>query len=191
MGFTDSLKKVIGIEDVDDDEIVTEEELAEAKKKIARDAERGSRPAAAEAAGKSDAKETAALQTPSFVGASTSPFTGTTVKTPSASTEKRFSVTSTNSLKLILIEPKGFQECPKLVDSLKARKPVIINLEKLETETARKIFDFLSGATYALNGNVQKIANNIFIFTPENVSVFSQQASRNTAAEPEEKSPWK
>ena len=85
-------------------------------------------------------------------------------------------MTGTNSLKLILIEPAGFDECPKLVDSLKSRKPVIINLEKLETETARKIFDFLSGATYALDGNVQKIANNIFIFTPENVSVAAQQA---------------
>ena len=44
---------------------------------------------------------------------------------------------------------------------------------KLETEVARKIFDFLSGATYALNGNVQKVANNIFIFAPENVDISS------------------
>ena len=50
------------------------------------------------------------------------------------------------------------------MDSLKGRRPIIINLEKLETEVARKIFDFMSGATYALNGNVQKVANNIFIF---------------------------
>lgn len=80
-------------------------------------------------------------------------------------------MTSTNAFKLVLLEPKTFEECPKLVDSLKSRKPVIINLEKLETETARKIFDFLSGATYALNGNVQKVANNIFIFAPENVDI--------------------
>ena len=57
------------------------------------------------------------------------------------------------------------------MDSLKAKKPVIINLENLETDTARKIFDFLSGATYALNGNVQKVANNIFVFAPENVVI--------------------
>ena len=110
---------------------------------------------------------------------------------------KRPSAVNTGSLKLILIEPKGFEECPKLVDSLKAHKPVIINLEKLETESARKIFDFLSGATYALNGNVQKIANNIFIFTPENIAVAASQQSRpNTAAEApasqaEERSPWR
>ena len=57
------------------------------------------------------------------------------------------------------------------VDSLKSRKPVIINLEKIDSDTARKIFDFLSGATYALNGNVQKVANNIFIFAPANVDI--------------------
>lgn len=78
---------------------------------------------------------------------------------------------STNQFKMVVIEPKSFDECPKLVDNLKAKKPVIINLEKVETDSARKIFDFLSGATYALNGNVQKVANNIFIFAPENVDV--------------------
>ena len=72
---------------------------------------------------------------------------------------------------IVVIEPKSFEECPKLVDSLKAHKPVIVNLEKIETETARKIFDFLSGATYAVNGDLQKIANNIFVFLPANVEV--------------------
>jgi cell division inhibitor SepF len=79
----------------------------------------------------------------------------------------------TEKFKIVVIEPKAFDECPKLVDSLKARKPVIINLEHIENDTARKIFDFLSGATYALSGNVQKIAQNIFVFLPENVDVQS------------------
>ncbi len=78
---------------------------------------------------------------------------------------------NTTQFKMVVLEPKNFDECPKLVDNLKAKKPVIINLEKVESDVARKIFDFLSGATYALNGNVQKIANNIFIFAPENVDV--------------------
>ena len=80
---------------------------------------------------------------------------------------------------IMVIEPKAFDECPQLVDSLKNRMPVIINLENIENDTARKIFDFLSGATYALNGNVQKIAQNIFVFLPENVDV-------QTSAEPRE-----
>ena len=86
----------------------------------------------------------------------------------------------------------AFEECPKLVDSLKGRRPIIINLEKLETEVARKIFDFMSGATYALNGNVQKVANNIFIFAPENVGISASSEDR-TSFEfgAEEKSPWR
>lgn len=75
--------------------------------------------------------------------------------------------------KMIVTMPKSFDECPKLVDNLRNRKPVIINLETLPTEVARKIFDFLSGATYALDGNVQKVADSIFIFAPENVDVMA------------------
>lgn len=81
--------------------------------------------------------------------------------------------------KLVVTEPKSFDECPKLVDSLKSKKPIIINLENLENEKARKIFDFLSGATYALNGNVQRVANNIFVFAPENVDVLSNNGENS------------
>lgn len=97
----------------------------------------------------------------------------------------------TNQFKMVVIEPKAFDESPKLVDNLRARKPVIINLEKLDSDVARKIFDFLSGATYALNGNVQKIANNIFIFAPENVDVSSSVDQKNNGYSDGIKNPWK
>ena len=98
--------------------------------------------------------------------------------------------TGKKQFKLVVTEPKSFDECPRLVDNLKSRKPVIINLEKLENETARKIFDFLSGATYALDGNVQKVANNIFVFAPENVDVMAGMES-NRANIPLNESPWR
>ena len=98
----------------------------------------------------------------------------------------------TSAMKMVVIEPQGFDESPKLVDSLKAKKPVIINLENLETDTARKIFDFLSGATYALNGNVQKVANNIFVFAPENVSVdYKNEQKASDKSSDSIKSPWR
>jgi cell division inhibitor SepF len=97
----------------------------------------------------------------------------------------------TAAFKLVVIEPSGFDECPKLVDSLKAKKPIIINLEKIETDTARKIFDFLSGATYALNGNVQKVANNIFVFAPENVDITAGTDNRGFMENDKKKGPWK
>jgi cell division inhibitor SepF len=106
-------------------------------------------------------------------------------KTPQSGT--RF----TSAMKMVVIEPQGFDESPKLVDSLKAKKPVIINLENLETDTARKIFDFLSGATYALNGNVQKVANNIFVFAPENVSVDYKNEQKTAEKAGESRITWR
>ena len=97
----------------------------------------------------------------------------------------------TSQFKMVVIEPNGFEECPKLVDSLKAKKPVIINLENLETDIARKIFDFLSGATYALNGNVQKVTNHIFVFAPENVDVTYKDSTKQVAAPDSSKSMWR
>lgn len=163
MSFADSIKKVIGIEELDEDEMITEEEVNAAKEKIAKEPRRSFSEAA-------EKKPVISSKAP----------------------EKRYSVAGTSAFKLVLIEPKAFEECPKLVDSLKGRRPIIINLEKLETEVARKIFDFMSGATYALNGNVQKVANNIFIFAPENVGISASQEERTSfdfAAE--EKSPWR
>jgi cell division inhibitor SepF len=96
----------------------------------------------------------------------------------------------TQKFKIVVVEPRRFEDSTKLVDNLKSRKPVIINLEKVETDTARKIFDFLSGATYALSGNVQKIANNIFVFLPENVDVTTNAEQEGTNFGMSEGSPW-
>lgn len=171
MGFADSIKKVIGIEELDEDEMITEEEVSAAKEKLAK-----------------EAAPRRSFGEPSQ-GHEKKPYMSSSASKPQ---EKRFSVANTSAFKLVLIEPKAFEECPKLVDSLKGRRPIIINLEKLETEVARKIFDFMSGATYALNGNVQKVANNIFIFAPENVDIAASQDER-TSFEfgAEEKSPWR
>lgn len=99
----------------------------------------------------------------------------------------------TDAFKLVVIEPQGFEECSRLVDSMKSRKPVIVNLEKLEPDLARKIFDFLGGATYALNGNIQKVANNIFVFAPENVAIAAdtEHEPYNFTDTNEDYNPWK
>ena len=147
MGFFANL---IGLEEEEDDEELEEEAVEEVKE---RKPLFGSREEAKAPAG-FERKPAAAPAAPE--------------KKPAAQTSaKRY----TEQVKLVVIKPQSFEESPKLVDSLRAKKPVIINLEDLETDTARKIFDFLSGATYALNGNVQKVANNIFLFAPENVDV--------------------
>ena len=85
----------------------------------------------------------------------------------------------TSSFKLVINEPADFGDCPKLVDELKKKKPIIVNLNKLEAEIAKKIFDFMGGATYALDGNVQKIANNVFVFVPDNVNIEADNKQTN------------
>ena len=160
MGFSDAFKQLVGIEEIHDD--FTEDELNSAKEEIRRE----------------ERKTSGGFQSKGAEQVKAIPM------------EKRVSIAGTNAFKLVVIEPKSFDECPKLVDSLKGRRPVIINLEKIETETAKKIFDFLSGATYALNGNVQKVANNIFIFAPESVDIAANQDERGFEFGGN-KSPWK
>ena len=170
MSAFDSLKKFIGIEDVEEEP--SEEEVQAGKEKIMRDNTRDS------SYGTTPRKSSADFSRPSDAA-------------KAVPIERRLSVASTNAFKLVLIEPKSFDECPKLVDGLKGRRPIIINLEKIETETAKKIFDFLSGATYALNGSVQKIANNIFIFAPESVDITASQEDRGGFDFGASKSPWR
>ncbi|MCC5911950.1 MAG: cell division protein SepF [Clostridiaceae bacterium] len=84
---------------------------------------------------------------------------------------KILNIHTTTQMKVIIYEPNDFEEAPSIVDSLKNRKPVIINLENAEPELARKFFDFLNGAIYALDGNIQKVSTGIFILAPNNVDI--------------------
>jgi cell division inhibitor SepF len=75
------------------------------------------------------------------------------------------------SMRMVVVSPSNFNETQHICDQLKERKPVILNLESLDKEVARKIFDFMLGAAYALDGSMMKISPNIFVFAPSNVDV--------------------
>lgn len=75
------------------------------------------------------------------------------------------------NIKVVIYQPKAFEDTKQIVDNLKAKKPVILNIEQLDKETARKIFDFCSGALYGLDGHIQQISRGIFILAPSNVDV--------------------
>lgn len=75
------------------------------------------------------------------------------------------------SLKVVLYQPQEFEDAKAIVDNLKAQKPVVVNLETLDGNQAKKIFDFCNGAIYALDGRIQKISRGIFILAPKNVDV--------------------
>ncbi|KAB3535276.1 cell division protein SepF [Alkaliphilus pronyensis] len=84
---------------------------------------------------------------------------------------KVVNIHSKTQMKVVIYEPTSFDEAPSIVDNLKSRKPVIINLENIESELAKKFFDFLNGAIYALDGNIQKVSHGIFILAPNNVDI--------------------
>ena len=73
--------------------------------------------------------------------------------------------------RVVVFEPKAFEEVQGIVDQLKNHRPVIINLEETDRALARRIVDFMSGAVYSLAGGMQKISLTIFLFTPANVEI--------------------
>ena len=77
----------------------------------------------------------------------------------------------TTQLKLVVIHPDSFDDAQEIADHLKAKKPVVVNLERVDRDVAKKVIDFLSGAVYALDGNIQKVAAGIFLIAPYNVGI--------------------
>lgn len=75
------------------------------------------------------------------------------------------------SAKVILVEPRVYDEVQEIADHLKNRKAVVINLQRVHTEQAKRIVDFLSGTVYAIGGDIKKLGANTFICTPENVDI--------------------
>jgi cell division inhibitor SepF len=74
-------------------------------------------------------------------------------------------------MEVVVIQPLAYDEAQIICDHIKAKRPVVLNLEKMEKNVAQRIMDFVSGSCYTLNGNLQRITNNIFIIAPENVDV--------------------
>ena len=78
---------------------------------------------------------------------------------------------TTAQLKLVVIQPETFEEAKDIAIHLKSKKPVVMNLEMVDRDVQRRIVDFLSGAVYALDGNIQKVSNGIFLIAPYNVGI--------------------
>jgi cell division inhibitor SepF len=78
---------------------------------------------------------------------------------------------SGKNMRLIITKPREFSEAQQIVEHVKNRKPVLVNLEEAEKEESKRIIDFISGATYALDGNMQKVSQQIFVFAPAQVEV--------------------
>lgn len=72
---------------------------------------------------------------------------------------------------VMVIEPQSFEEMPKVIDALRERKSVVLNLDKMDPQEAQRSVDFVAGGTYAMDGHNERVGDSIFLFTPSCVTV--------------------
>jgi cell division inhibitor SepF len=77
-----------------------------------------------------------------------------------------------------VVEPKSFNDVQDVADKFKDSIPVIINLQGTDTDLSKRLIDFSSGLTYALDGGMQRIADKVFLLTPRNVEVSAEERAR-------------
>jgi cell division inhibitor SepF len=77
-----------------------------------------------------------------------------------------------------LVVPKSFNDAQDVADKYKDSIPVILNLQGSETDLSKRLIDFSSGLTYALDGGMQRIADKVFLLTPRNVEVSAEERAR-------------
>ncbi|MHB8492287.1 MAG: cell division protein SepF [Solirubrobacteraceae bacterium] len=77
-----------------------------------------------------------------------------------------------------LVVPKSFNDAQQVADKFKEGVPVILNLQGTDTDLAKRLIDFASGLTYALDGGMQRIADKVFMLTPRNVEISAEERAR-------------
>ncbi len=82
------------------------------------------------------------------------------------------------SVQVHLVVPKSFNDAQQIADQFKDQIPVILNLQGTDTDLSKRLIDFGSGLTYALDGGMQRIADKVFLLTPRNVEVSAEERAR-------------
>jgi cell division inhibitor SepF len=77
-----------------------------------------------------------------------------------------------------LILPRSFNDAQQIADKFKDSVPVILNLQSADMELSKRLIDFASGLTYALDGSMQRVADKVFLLTPRNVEVSAEERAR-------------
>jgi len=83
-----------------------------------------------------------------------------------------------SDVKVHLVIPRNFNDAQQVADQFKRKVPVILNLQSTDHELSKRMIDFCSGLTYALDGGMQRIAEKIFLLTPRNVEVSAEERAR-------------
>jgi len=87
---------------------------------------------------------------------------------------------SAGRMRMLVFQPSSYEEAECIIDNLKARKPVIMNLDEMDVELGQRILDFVGGAVYSLGGDIKKVARSIFVVAPSNVDIAQNADERNT-----------
>ena len=84
--------------------------------------------------------------------------------------------TQGQAIKMVISQPTTFEQSDEICGFLKEKKSVIVNLEYVNKDVARRIVDFISGGVYALDGYIQKVSNSIFLVAPSNYEITNEMA---------------
>ncbi len=87
-------------------------------------------------------------------------------------------VPSSASVRVHLVVPRSFNDAQQIADKFKEGIPVILNLQGSDQDLSKRLIDFASGLTYALNGGMQRVADKVFLLTPRNVEVSAEERAR-------------
>jgi cell division inhibitor SepF len=82
------------------------------------------------------------------------------------------------AIRVHLVVPRSFNDAQQIADKFKDATPVILNLQTTDGELSKRLIDFSSGLTYALNGGMQRVADKVFLLTPRNVEVSAEERAR-------------
>ena len=89
---------------------------------------------------------------------------------------KIVSLPAAQQIKMVISQPTSFEQSESICDLLKEKKSVIVNLEYVNKDVARRIIDVISGAVHALDGHIQKVSNSIFLIAPFNYDITNEMA---------------
>ncbi len=102
----------------------------------------------------------------------------TAVLRPPRNARPQLEAVASANVKVHLVVPRSFNDAQSIADRFKDATPVILNLQSADTELSKRLIDFSSGLTYALNGGMQRIADKVFLLTPQNVDVSAEERAR-------------
>jgi cell division inhibitor SepF len=115
-----------------------------------------------------------------FLGFEEDQPSGAVSREPATPRAPVFSLHTQRTMEIVVLEPGAYDEAQTAADYVKTHRPIVVNLRAAQKDLGRRVVDFLSGVTYALDGHMQRVGDEIFLFTPRQVFITSEQVREET-----------